>query len=710
MADLDSLSDAELRKKLSEYNFPAAAITGTTRKIYIKKLKQLMDQSVLNDTAPNRSSSKFSSGESSEDELKKPATRSKKNTPSKVISPAKTTRRRSPGRSAGNYNGETHTFSGDEQVDNAHDSPSINASHENRSSLLNKVPSRRSLHPDSDLSFGRAKSQLPAYENGLNNADLEGTNRSFTSSASRLSRGLDGSLLFPSATLSEGRFKSRFLNNDNTTSSLAAKPLSDSNFISELKSRYGGNKSASSTFTSRFGNEVKESDDEDHIASTVSHSTSTRPRYHKWSAAENPWWKNSSVVSMSLVGVLGVFFLIIFLFYLSVTRKDAAISSPDTHFPICRGDSAGTDCIRHNEIQPLMEIFRLIYSELHNHVVKLKCDNPERRTAVMLRQLGQHLITNGKMNVWDFDDHADNNLRVLIKANPQWGITIDNDLLDIPEPDLPISCTFKSNFVYLLGLSFKLILVGLLLLCCYKAVEWWLSRKDEHKRQVFKLVEQIINMVSAHCAEGRERFVAINHVRDQLIPPQQRASMHSVWEEAVAYLESKESRLRTEVQLVSGEEFRVWRWLPAPGAPGGAGAPRRKVWQGQAFETMEGSVNSLTYSPTPCLKIRHMFDPEVETGSDWMNHVRNAILEKCEKAKVVHVAVDRSSTEGCVYVKCSSPEEAGKAYKALHGSWFDSKLVTVKYLRLERYHERFPEAAGLSVPLRPSNDEKLSLQ
>ncbi|XP_022199639.1 inner nuclear membrane protein Man1 [Nilaparvata lugens] len=709
MADLDSLSDAELRKKLAEHNI-SAAITGTTRKIYIKKLKQLMGQADLNDTAPNRSSGKFSSGESSEDELKKPATRSKKNTPSKVVSPTvKTTRRRSPGRASGNYNGETHTFSGDEQVDNAQDTRSIDTSYENRSS--NKISSRRSLHPDSDLSIGRSNSQLPSYENGFNSANLEGTRSSLSSSASRLSRGLDGSIIFPSASLSEGRFKSRFLNNDNA-SSLTAKPLGDSNFISELKSRYGANKSASSTFSSRFGNDVKESDDEDHIANTVTQPTNARPRYYKWTAAESPWWKNSSVVSMSLVAFLGVFFLMIFLIYLGAARKDASISSPDTNFPICRGNTAGSECIMHHEIQPLMETFRLIYSELHNHVVKHKCENPDKKTAVMLRQLCQYLINNGKLNVWDFDDRADNNLQVLIKANPQWGISVDNDLLDIPEPDLPIACSIKNNFYYFFGLVVKLLLGIALLWVGYKAVEWRMSKADEHKKQVFKLVEQIIAIVSAHCACAENKFMAINHVRDQLIPPQQRTNMQSVWDEAVTYLESNESRMRTEVQLVSGEEFRVWRWLGgAGGPPGGAqGAPRRKVWQGQAFETMEGSVNSLSVSPTPCLKIRHMFDPEVETGVDWMSDVRNAILEKCSSASVVHVALDRGSSEGCVYLKCTSPQEAGKAYRALHGSWFDSKLVTVKYLRVERYHERFPEAEGLTTPLHPTNNKKQSLQ
>lgn len=40
---------------------------------------------------------------------------------------------------------------------------------------------------------------------------------------------------------------------------------------------------------------------------------------------------------------------------------------------------------------------------------------------------------------------------------------------------------------------------------------------------------------------------------------------------------------------------------------------------------------------------------------------------------------------------------------------FIGKLVTVKYLRLERYHERFPDAKFAKSPVRPSNDERISL-
>lgn len=34
--------------------------------------------------------------------------------------------------------------------------------------------------------------------------------------------------------------------------------------------------------------------------------------------------------------------------------------------------------------------------------------------------------------------------------------------------------------------------------------------------------------------------------------------------------------------------------------------------------------------------------------------------------------------QGCVYVKCLSAEHSGKAFKALHGSWFDGKACRPK--------------------------------
>lgn len=54
--------------------------------------------------------------------------------------------------------------------------------------------------------------------------------------------------------------------------------------------------------------------------------------------------------------------------------------------------------------------------------------------------------------------------------------------------------------------------------------------------------------------------------------------------------------------------------------------------------------------------------------------IQDAILEKCgESVKILHIRVDIASR--CVYMKCVSQEHAGKAYRALHGCWFDGKLL-----------------------------------
>ncbi|KAJ8889114.1 hypothetical protein PR048_008608 [Dryococelus australis] len=63
-----------------------------------------------------------------------------------------------------------------------------------------------------------------------------------------------------------------------------------------------------------------------------------------------------------------------------------------------------------------------------------------------------------------------------------------------------------------------------------------------------------------------------------------------------------------------------------------------------------------------------------EYGEEWPVRIRDAILEKCEGVNILHISVDRQSREGCVYVKCASQHDAGRAYQLLHGSWFDGKL------------------------------------
>ncbi len=86
------------------------------------------------------------------------------------------------------------------------------------------------------------------------------------------------------------------------------------------------------------------------------------------------------------------------------------------------------------------------------------------------------------------------------------------------------------------------------------------------------VVEKIIDLLARHQSDmvandkPEEAFLAVNHVRDLLIPLKERKSKQPLWNQAVQFLEESESRVRAEIQQIKGEDFRVWRWLPPSSA------------------------------------------------------------------------------------------------------------------------------------------------
>lgn len=50
-------------------------------------------------------------------------------------------------------------------------------------------------------------------------------------------------------------------------------------------------------------------------------------------------------------------------------------------------------------------------------------------------------------------------------------------------------------------------------------------------------------------------------------------------------------------------------------------------------------------------------------------------------------------------MKLASNEDARNAYLAMHGQYFDGTLVNVKFLKLDRYHMRFPNSVDKRQPL-----------
>ncbi|XP_012527144.1 inner nuclear membrane protein Man1 isoform X2 [Monomorium pharaonis] len=792
LAWVDALSDAELRTKLSEYGYPVGPVTQTTRKILIKKLKNLIEARSAAE-AGERSRLSLAARYSSDD------TDDDTNTNTNVIKKKKNLRRQTlatsmpppssiPPEAASvtkNLVKEnllpSHSEFKDPNMTNF-DNLGMPLTRTSKIMQTKSVTRTQKTYMSDDLETGSDSDVVEdvdrirrsSYDKYLPNPSKPYDSRTYDRTLDQMSKTrplgwnyeeMKGKYNSPSKlnVSSIHPAKDNVSGRDSATDLLANY---ETPFLSDFTRRLSQMNSTSpksSTIrpTSSTLPEVKERDSNGFSTLRSMYSSSPRVRdifsrttYKPSTTSREDVRNNQNIVSMGLVAIVALFFLGLAIIYLGLGGKTETLPSlsSDNNIPQCFLDGApdlkapGVNCIMKENIESVLQLLRRLQPILTTKAISKICENSNEKSFLTDTDI-IGMFTNDKVTSLEVKEDL-HSAQFLIIKNQKWGISLidvndDNgeitetlDTLDklfsarlngkigmtILNPELPMQCLVKNKLFTIFSSLLVVAIVSLTGIGIYKSYLWYLRYKKCTEREVFKLVSDIISLVETHHQNAstqpgaQESFLAINHVRDNLILPKDRKRMSSLWEKAVKFLDENESRIRREVQQVAGEEFHVWRWLPnntlnkSPVQSATLGK-KPKVWQGQAFETMEGSVNSLTCSPTPCLKIRHMFDPDIETEDDWETRVQDAILEKCgEGVKILHIRVDIGSREGCVYMKCMSQEDAGKAYRALHGCWFDGNLVTVKYLRLERYHERFPDAARCVTPLKPSNNQRLSMQ
>ncbi|KAK2858693.1 hypothetical protein Q5P01_003313 [Channa striata] len=490
-----------------------------------------------------------------------------------------------------------------------------------------------------------------------------------------------------------------------------------SRFSSGLRPRYSYSSLSQQTYRGNHSNH-----------SAPNHSYSQAPPKHKLPVPEDELlqqFKREEVassgsfsahyLSMFLLTAACLFFLVLGLMYLRM--RGTGSSEVDG---VIKRHPFGQEFDSSYEKDEKDLILKLLLS-LHDHLAHVAgqhdCgDQNHPNRSLSLDEAYAYLQAQNQK----FEDFVHTSLEWIIRTGQDVGIRLtgqgaDDTVTDVSEvsrlesthPKMPFTCRFRRAFFTVIS---RVFLIALVVGCvwsvvCYMKYRW--RREEEETRQMYDMVERIIDVLRSHseaCQENQDLqpYLPIPHVRDSLVPPQDRKKMKKIWDRATSFLSNNESRIQTENQRIGGADFLVWRWIqPSLGCDKVSLMPS-KVWQGKAFPL--DRRNSPPNSLTPCLKIRNMFDPVMEVGENWDLAIHEAILEKCsDNDGIVHIAVDKNSREGCVYVKCLSAEHSGKAFKALHGSWFDGKLVTVKYLRLDRYHQRFPQAQGCTTPLKASS-------
>eukprot|EP01118_Nematostelium_gracile_P018115 TRINITY_DN793_c0_g1_i1.p1 TRINITY_DN793_c0_g1~~TRINITY_DN793_c0_g1_i1.p1 ORF type:complete len:279 (-),score=68.16 TRINITY_DN793_c0_g1_i1:30-866(-) len=97
-------------------------------------------------------------------------------------------------------------------------------------------------------------------------------------------------------------------------------------------------------------------------------------------------------------------------------------------------------------------------------------------------------------------------------------------------------------------------------------------------------------------------------------------------------------------------------------------------------------------SPSPCIKLSNMFDPENETEPDWDKELSDDIKDECSKyGSIVHIYVDKES-QGVVYLKFGSVPAAQNAINGLNGRWFAARMIYAEFVSEKTYYTRFADA------------------
>uniref|UniRef100_A0A8B9ZPE7 Inner nuclear membrane protein Man1 n=1 Tax=Anas zonorhyncha TaxID=75864 RepID=A0A8B9ZPE7_9AVES len=416
-------------------------------------------------------------------------------------------------------------------------------------------------------------------------------------------------------------------------------------------------------------------------------------------------------LSMFLLTAACLFFLILGFTYLrmrgSGVAEDVGVNSNNAYFNV--------NVLMMNSLYALHDKLAQVAGE-HECGSSIQRNLTVQEAAAYLKNLDpEYESVLNKALQWILNSGEDVGIKCIGSDPNEMDVVNVTDVkyLESTSPKMSFRCRFRRAFINVTH-RLSILLLGVAMVwgvLHYMKYRW--AKEEEETRQMYDMVVKIIDVLRSHseaCSENKDLqpYMPILHVRDSLIPSQERRKMKKVWNRAVDFLAANESRIHTETQRIGDAEFLVWKWMQPSVPCDKILVIPSKVWQGQAFHL--DRRNSPPNSLTPCLKIRNMFDPIVEIGDHWHLAIQEAILEKCsDNDGIVHIAVDKNSREGCVYVKCLSPEYAGKAFKALHGSWFDGKLVTVKYLRLDRYHHRFPQALTCNTPLKPSNKHMNSM-
>uniref|UniRef100_A0A8C4KFC5 LEM domain-containing protein 2 n=1 Tax=Dromaius novaehollandiae TaxID=8790 RepID=A0A8C4KFC5_DRONO len=224
----------------------------------------------------------------------------------------------------------------------------------------------------------------------------------------------------------------------------------------------------------------------------------------------------------------------------------------------------------------IMNMLHELYNYLSIQAGNFECGNPEnlKSKCIWVGEARDHVMNVTASSPQKFEAalewilKSSRDLGIWLKGrDPYEPVTTVEEVvcLESAHPQMGLGCRFRramitaimNLFLFFWGL---ITLWGILIFLKYR----W-RKMAEEEQAMYEMVKKIIAVVQDHYKEWernleRYPYVGILHVRDSLIPPQSRKKMKRIWDRAVEFLASNESRIQTESHRVAGEDMLVWRW------------------------------------------------------------------------------------------------------------------------------------------------------
>lgn len=211
----------------------------------------------------------------------------------------------------------------------------------------------------------------------------------------------------------------------------------------------------------------------------------------------------------------------------------------------------GQNCLLDNDVQGAINVYNVLKPELKRRAVDHYCSDSKIKPFMTEGEIVHFIKENyGLKNEFEIQEDL-HNFEVLVFSNPEWEISLVQShsanvfsnspaksmeevnrnrgtmttALSVLNPSLPWGCSIYLKLTMIVYLAFILLGIGAFIYLGNLSYKQYKNYSQKKKDELFFMVERIVDILQSNATEG-DNFLVINHIRDMILPFNERSSMY----------------------------------------------------------------------------------------------------------------------------------------------------------------------------------------